>query len=102
MKVQSNNGTDYYADPARERPVASERRIVNTFELLRKTLLYITGAAVGLAGVGIATTPLPDTAPTQTAPTMLPKTGSQLPLLGILGFLAFLSGLGLRGARQRA
>jgi predicted Zn-dependent protease len=31
---------------------------MNTFELLRKALLYITAAAVGLAGVGIATTPL--------------------------------------------
>jgi len=31
---------------------------MNTFELLRKALLYITAAAVGLAGVGIATIPL--------------------------------------------
>jgi len=35
------------------------------------------------------------------APT-LPKTGSQLPLIGILGALALLSGLGLRAARLRA
>jgi len=31
---------------------------MNTFELLRKALLYTTTAAVGLAGVGIAATPL--------------------------------------------
>jgi predicted Zn-dependent protease len=31
---------------------------MNTFELLRKALLCITAAAVGIAGVGIAITPL--------------------------------------------
>ncbi len=31
---------------------------MNTFDLLRKALLYITAAAAGLAAVGIATTPL--------------------------------------------
>lgn len=40
------------------RDQCSGRRTMNTFELLRKALLYITAAAVGLAGVGIATIPL--------------------------------------------
>lgn len=42
-------------------------------------------------------------APTQTAeatPAALPKTASQLPLLGLLGALSLLSGLGLRFRRQ--
>ena len=47
-------------------------------------------------------TPLPVLASAETtaaAPEALPKTASQLPLLGMLGALALLSGLGLRAAR---
>ena len=40
-------------------------------------------------------------APVAVASATLPQTGSQLPLLGILGALALLSGLGLRVARLR-
>ena len=43
-----------------------------------------------------------DAAPAETAPAQLPKTGSQLPLLGILGAITLLSGLGLRALRLRA
>jgi hypothetical protein len=48
--------------------------------------------------------PAPDPVPVQTAavaPDTLPKTASQLPLIGMLGFLALVSGLGLRAARLR-
>jgi LPXTG-motif cell wall-anchored protein len=45
---------------------------------------------------------VPASIPAEAAPTALPKTGSELPLFGILGFLALVSGLGLRVARQRA
>jgi hypothetical protein len=48
--------------------------------------------------------PAPDPAPVQTAavaPDALPKTASQLPLIGMLGFLALVSGLGLRAVRVR-
>jgi hypothetical protein len=48
--------------------------------------------------------PAPDPVPVQTAavtPDALPKTASQLPLIGMLGFLALVSGLGLRAARLR-
>jgi hypothetical protein len=47
-------------------------------------------------------TPAPDPAPVQTAavaPDSLPKTASQLPLIGMLGILALLSGLALRAVR---
>jgi RNase P/RNase MRP subunit p29 len=46
--------------------------------------------------------PAPDPAPVQTAevaPDSLPKTASQLPLIGMLGVLALLSGLALRAVR---
>ena len=46
--------------------------------------------------------PAPDPAPVQTtavAPDSLPKTASQLPLIGMLGILALLSGLALRAVR---
>ena len=46
--------------------------------------------------------PAPDPVPAQTAavaPDALPKTASQLPLIGMLGVLALLSGLALRAAR---
>ena len=46
--------------------------------------------------------PTPDSAPVQTAevaPDSLPKTASQLPLIGMLGILALLSGLALRAVR---
>ncbi len=46
--------------------------------------------------------PAPVSAPTEVAAATLPKTGSELPLIGLLGALALLSGLGLRVARQRA
>jgi hypothetical protein len=36
----------------------------------------------------------------QAAPTQLPKTASQLPLIGLLGFLSLASSLGLRGVRK--
>ena len=48
--------------------------------------------------------PAPDPVPVQTAavaPNALPKTASQLPLIGMLGFLALVSGLGLRAVRVR-
>ena len=48
--------------------------------------------------------PAPDPVPVQTAAVALdalPKTASQLPLIGMLGFLALVSGLGLRAARVR-
>jgi hypothetical protein len=38
----------------------------------------------------------------QAAPTQLPKTASQLPLIGLLGFLSLASSLGLRGVRKNA
>ena len=47
-------------------------------------------------------TPLPELSPQETAaaaPDALPKTASQLPLIGMLGALALLSGLALRAAR---
>lgn len=55
--------------------------------------------------VVIATPVPPPPAPTQTAeatpaPAALPKTASQLPLLGVLGVLCLLSGIGLRIRRQ--
>jgi hypothetical protein len=46
--------------------------------------------------------PAPDPVPVQTAevtPDALPKTASQLPLIGMLGVLALLSGLTLRAVR---
>jgi hypothetical protein len=46
--------------------------------------------------------PAPDPVPVQTAavaPDALPKTASQLPLIGMLGLLALLSGLALRAVR---
>jgi hypothetical protein len=46
--------------------------------------------------------PAPDPVPVQTAavgPDALPKTAGQLPLIGMLGILALLSGLGLRAVR---
>jgi hypothetical protein len=46
--------------------------------------------------------PAPDPVPAQTAavaPDALPKTASQLPLIGMLGVLALLSGLALRAVR---
>jgi len=43
-----------------------------------------------------------DSAPAEVASTELPHTGSQLPLIGILGLLALSAGLGLRAARLRA
>jgi hypothetical protein len=46
--------------------------------------------------------PAPDPAPVQTtevAPDSLPKTASQLPLIGMLGILGLLSGLALRAVR---
>jgi LPXTG-motif cell wall-anchored protein len=48
--------------------------------------------------------PAPDAVPVQTAavaPDTLPQTGSQLPLIGMLGVLALLSGLALRAVRVR-
>jgi LPXTG-motif cell wall-anchored protein len=36
----------------------------------------------------------------QAAPAALPKTGSQLPLIGLLGLLSLASSLGLRAARK--
>jgi len=52
----------------------------------------------------VVVTPVPAApAPTQTAevtPAVLPKTASQLPLLGVLGAFCLLSGLGLRIRRQ--
>jgi LPXTG-motif cell wall-anchored protein len=45
--------------------------------------------------------PAPEVAAVPAAAT-LPKTGSQLPLMGILGLITLLSGLGLRGLRLRA
>ena len=48
--------------------------------------------------------PATDPVPVQTAavaPDALPKTASQLPLIGMLGFLALVSGLGLRAVRVR-
>ena len=48
--------------------------------------------------------PASDPVPVQTAavaPDALPKTASQLPLIGMLGFLALVSGLGLRAVRVR-
>ena len=45
--------------------------------------------------------PAPAPAATVAAAT-LPQTGSQLPLIGILGALALAAGLGLRAARLRA
>jgi hypothetical protein len=36
----------------------------------------------------------------QAAPTQLPKTASQLPLIGLLGLLSLASSLGLREARK--
>lgn len=41
-------------------------------------------------------------APAEVASAMLPKTASQLPLIGILGAITLLSGLGLRAVRLRA
>ena len=46
--------------------------------------------------------PAPDPVPVQTAavaPDALPETGSQLPLIGMLGVLALMSGLALRAVR---
>ena len=44
----------------------------------------------------------PAPAPVEVASATLPKTASQLPLIGILGVLALISGFGLRAARLRA
>jgi hypothetical protein len=41
-------------------------------------------------------------APAETEPATLPKTASQLPLIGILGAITLLSGLGFRARRLRA
>jgi LPXTG-motif cell wall-anchored protein len=38
----------------------------------------------------------------EAAPTQLPKTGSELPLLGLLGALSLLSGLGMKMIRKIA
>jgi LPXTG-motif cell wall-anchored protein len=43
-----------------------------------------------------------EAAPTEVATATLPKTGSELPLIGLLAALLLISGLGLRVARQRA
>ena len=43
---------------------------------------------------------LAEATPAEVASATLPKTGSQLPLIGILGLLTLVSGLGLRAARQ--
>lgn len=44
----------------------------------------------------------PAPAPAEVASATLPKTASQLPLIGIFGVLALISGFGLRAARLRA
>jgi len=46
----------------------------------------------------IPTNAAPDSAPAEVASAALPHTGSQLPLIGILGLLALTAGLGLRAA----
>jgi LPXTG-motif cell wall-anchored protein len=51
--------------------------------------------------VAILSVDAPALAPVAVADATLPQTGSQLPLLGILGALALISGLSLRVARQR-
>ena len=43
--------------------------------------------------------PAPAAAPEEPAAETLPKTGSELPLIGLLGALALLAGLGLRVGR---
>ena len=50
----------------------------------------------------IPTDVTPVAAPAEVASTELPHTGTQLPLIGILGLLALTAGLGLRAARLRA
>jgi hypothetical protein len=50
----------------------------------------------------IPTDAAPDSAPAEVASAELPHTGSQLPLIGILGLLALTTGLGLRAARLLA
>jgi LPXTG-motif cell wall-anchored protein len=44
--------------------------------------------------------PVPVAAPAAPAPEALPKTGSQLPLIGLLGFLALAASLGLKAVRR--
>jgi len=46
--------------------------------------------------------PVPVSAPAEVASTELPKTASQLPLIGLFGLLSLTAGLGLRAARLRA
>jgi LPXTG-motif cell wall-anchored protein len=45
---------------------------------------------------------LPEAAAAPALPAELPKTGSSLPLVGLLGLLSMLAGIGLRAARPRA
>lgn len=52
--------------------------------------------------VVVAAPPPPPAAPAEAAPAALPKTGSELPLLGLLGALSLLAGLGLRVIRKAA
>jgi hypothetical protein len=46
--------------------------------------------------------PIPETAPAEVASTELPKTASELPLIGLLGLLSMAAGLSLHAARLRA
>jgi LPXTG-motif cell wall-anchored protein len=47
-------------------------------------------------------TPAPAPAPAAAAPAELPKTGSELPLIGLLGVLAMASSFGIRALRRIA
>lgn len=59
-------------------------------------------ADVPILVVVAAPTPAPAAQTAEAAPAKLPKTGSELPLIGLLGALSLLSGLGLRAIRKAA
>jgi LPXTG-motif cell wall-anchored protein len=50
--------------------------------------------------VAEATPPAPSAAPREAAPEKLPRTGSDLPLIALVGFLLLAAGLGVRAFRK--
>jgi len=76
-----------------------------TAAIVNKTVTEITDQDVRVAGTAPAApapqaAPAPRTAPAPAAAPMLPKTGSQLPLIGLTGLLALALGLGIAVIRR--